>query len=82
MTPRKEFQNIINNLKWCAENSEQSFSTMLANALRTGNYHLIQWMKKVTKKREIYVGRDWLQVSEQCKDAIVNNKYLNHETQL
>lgn len=73
MKPKKEYNNIINNLTWCVENSEKSFSTMLANALQTGNPHFIDWMKKVTGKKKIYIGRDWLQLSEQCKEAVLNN---------
>ncbi len=73
MKSNKEYNNIMDNLSWCIENNEKSFSTMLANALRTCNPLFVDWMKKVTGKRNIYVGNDWLELSEKCRQAIINN---------
>lgn len=78
MKRTKEYNNIMHNLSWCVTNSEASFTTMLANALNTRNPLLIRWIKDVTGKRQIYVGGDWLQLSEQCKEAIIRHSNSEH----
>lgn len=60
---KKEFNNIMENLKWAAGLSDSTFGTMLSNAIGTGNTLFTDWLKNVTGKKQVYSGgRDWPEI--------------------
>lgn len=64
---KRQFQNIMENLKWAAGLSQSTFSTVLSNSMQCNNQMFNDWYKKTTGKSQVYSGgRDWPEVVSIC----------------